>query len=84
MLPPLPLAGDVTVSKDFNLSVASVDLDSPESAPPVVISGGISRTVLRVCVCVLRWRDGSRESAWEPLRYRQRTKPTGRSDQLER
>ncbi|CAL8406656.1 unnamed protein product [Arctogadus glacialis] len=59
MLPPLPLAGDVTVSKDFNLSVASVDLDSPESAPPVVISGSISRAVLRVCV--LRWSDGSRE-----------------------
>ena len=52
MLPPLPLAGDVTVSKDFNLSLASVDLDSPESAPPVVISGGISRAVLRVCVRV--------------------------------
>ena len=33
-------------------SEASVDLGSPESAPPVVISGGISRAVLRVCVCV--------------------------------
>ena len=64
MLPPLLLAGDVNVSKDFNLSEASVELDSPESAPPVVISGGTS--------------------AWEPLHYRQRTKPTGRSEQLER
>ena len=33
-------------------SEASVDLGSPESAPPVVISSGISRAVQRARVCV--------------------------------
>ena len=45
-------ACEAKISKDCNLSEASVDLDSPESAPPVVISSGISRGVLRACACV--------------------------------
>ena len=61
----------------YQRRVSTLTLQSPRNQLLLA-----AELVARCCVCVLRWSDGSRESVWEPLRYRQRTKPTGRSEEV--